>query len=537
MSEKTKRKAYQEQEYDGSQSSYAPHFAGQTPQQPQTASSSASKKQKTTREPEVTNKQKDDAFNISVQNYIRNKLKDKLPDRSKVGEFEKECFDCKKLPPNISKNAALSLGISPKKMYTYISNLDTLPADLFSKHAKICFKDIKKELEEESRISKQLSKMTTSSPMSTTESLSSMSTTESVTEGTTSATDVAVGGVSAAITEEATTTKYATCTTSLNSIIRRDLQDSVKAAFIATATDTMQDVSDLATNFAVLVLTLMVSLRSVEFAQDSQISPVHLRPANGFDIKKILPTNYEIQSDMQQFSVPALKQELYNSTSFTSQFEKMFARGHLDYIETAFAGRRDLRESTSQKYQLQESLNSLIPASFLDKMQSFQVVPPPVRKAALVQFKTNFDNLWKSNDLMYRAVNKVIDVLLKLHLAPKRQKEYQTYVASIKKSNDEKERKSADEIPFSDLSRDHQRLILRAEHRKLKKYEEKAKTETDSEKWEIRRKKADDRIKAFHEEINKVNILVVNLFILIRNLLGEKRKEGRQSCRDPLTSD
>jgi len=62
-----------------------------------------------------------------------------------------------------------------------------------------------------------------------------------------------------------------------------------------------------------------------------------------------------------------------------------------------------------------------------------------VMEIALTNFNSNLSLMWTDKKMINRLLNKLIEVLLKIHLAPVREKEYRTYINNIKKKNESTE--------------------------------------------------------------------------------------------------
>lgn len=497
---KRKDPKWQEQIFNGTQTSQPPHFEGQQPppiQQPiQDPGPSTSKRVKTA----TSNEEKEGAFRRSIENYIRSKLQKKPVDQ--FDAFKRECYQYQQLPTNICSNAARELNIPYTEMYNYLkSNPTRRVIELFEDHVGRSFETIKNNLlktegdDDEPESTVDTAELETASKREgTTESSGSVS------ELRSKLFDLDTASLMDVDVEESAPKAYATCTTSLQSILRRDLNFNIKKTFESTIAETMLDVSDLVADFSAAVLALLITFKSHECYQEG--ASLLFRRKDGFEIATILPDTFEPQSNVQ-FSVPQWPTSLTASTLFDREFKDLFTAAHLRFIRTAFLSKR----STKQPKQLQDALNQLLPESLKEKLQKHQTIPVPIRDIALEQYITNFDNMWNSKYLINKALNKVLDVLLKLHLAPVRQQQYVDYVNTKKEENTRQRQEQLNDTNIAYLPRDHRRSIIRDEEYKMKKYAKKENETEDQEKqkWERRRIQAENRIAGMKRDINEVN--------------------------------
>ena len=63
---------------------------------------------------------------------------------------------------------------------------------------------------------------------------------------------------------------------------------------------------------------------------------------------------------------------------------------------------------------------------------------PYVMKMSLSKYATNFEVMWSDSKRPLKVLNRLLDILLKIHLAPEREQKYKAYVAKKKKEMEQK---------------------------------------------------------------------------------------------------
>jgi hypothetical protein len=91
---------------------------------------------------------------------------------------------------------------------------------------------------------------------------------------------------------------------------------------------------------------------------------------------------------------------------------------------------------------MQASLNEKVTDAFKQSLKRDEVSCNAYleRSIALAKIATNFANLWSNNKLINSLLNKVIEVLLRIHLAPTRESQYREYLEkrALMKSDENK---------------------------------------------------------------------------------------------------
>ncbi|CEG80539.1 hypothetical protein RMATCC62417_14861 [Rhizopus microsporus] len=128
-------------------------------------------------------------------------------------------------------------------------------------------------------------------------------------------------------------------------------------------------------------------------------------------------------------------------------------------------------------------------------------------------YATNLHNIWSDKRLFSKLLDHLLDVLLRIHLAPKREKEYREFVKQRIDKAKEKQEKREDlflESSNQPFSRNQLRDILRAEYKNIKKYKKNGmKNDEEKAKWEARVKSCEKRIAYFKNEHTRRKLVII----------------------------
>lgn len=129
---------------------------------------------------------------------------------------------------------------------------------------------------------------------------------------------------------------------------------------------------------------------------------------------------------------------------------------------------------------------------------------------ALFGYSVNSSNMWSEPKRYYKLLNKLLQVLLKLHLAPTRHLKYKEYLDA--KSND---RISSPPMKFANKTRNSKRRIFKNERKRAKIYEEKAeKRPYEREKWRRKAQRSRERLVLYEETLRREVRSIKQYFVL-----------------------
>lgn len=126
--------------------------------------------------------------------------------------------------------------------------------------------------------------------------------------------------------------------------------------------------------------------------------------------------------------------------------------------------------------------------AFQDEERNQHITDTYVMKIVLDQYLTNFGNMWSGNKHFCKTFNNVLMVLLRVHLAPKREKRKRDYIAKIKEKQAAKRAiLSKTTIPIEGItlinkSYHFRRRLFKNEERRKQKYNKKADQEVNEER-------------------------------------------------------
>jgi hypothetical protein len=143
----------------------------------------------------------------------------------------------------------------------------------------------------------------------------------------------------------------------------------------------------------------------------------------------------------------------------------LFQETHLSYIHSTFFSSHGSRLTTAETHPIQASLNEKVTNAFKQSLKRDEVSCNAYleRNIALNKIATNFANLWSNNKLINSLVNKVTEVLLKIHLGPIRESQYREYLEkrALIKSDENK-----NENMEKHVTRNKKREVIRNEQYK-----------------------------------------------------------------------
>ncbi|KAI8050708.1 hypothetical protein BDF21DRAFT_404416 [Thamnidium elegans] len=179
---------------------------------------------------------------------------------------------------------------------------------------------------------------------------------------------------------------------------------------------TLVEPTDYITTYGVRLFKMLIQFKDKRFELDKENNVV-LSSSQGPKLKEYLPNDLNIDQP-DQFLPPVPDRDFMNSNGFNKQLNSLFDTNHLQLIQSTYFGPRGPKESTFQKSPLHKTLVDHIPPKN-DQRQSLDVY---IMKQALVRYTINFINLWDNPKRLNNLLNRLLRVLLKIHLSPIREK-------------------------------------------------------------------------------------------------------------------
>ncbi|CAO3657432.1 unnamed protein product [Mucor hiemalis] len=222
---------------------------------------------------------------------------------------------------------------------------------------------------------------------------------------------------------------------------------------------------------------------------------ISTRKVNGFNMTTIIPNQFH--TDSSATTIEPLAIDVSNSPAFDADFNSLFQDQHLTFIHTEYFGIRGVSEQTMRAHPVQSSLLRLLESEEIKKDTFAEVnAPSTLKQIALQSYITNFKNMWSDKIMINKLLDKVLIVLLRLHLAPTRESRRREMMNSHLEKDKEEKR------PTKNYSRN----ILRLEMKKPKRYEKKlsnASTTIEKERWLVVTEASRNRIMQLKEKLKK----------------------------------
>ncbi|KAG1578422.1 hypothetical protein G6F47_012897 [Rhizopus delemar] len=254
---------------------------------------------------------------------------------------------------------------------------------------------------------------------------------------------------------------YRTCTAPINKLIREDLDPSIKDLIMKKLQRVMIGSTDYILYLSSLIQMMMICLKTNQFFLDGNV--INTRKVNGFDITTIVPS--EFHTDSPKYTITPLAMDVSDSSAFDADFSQLFQEQHFSLISTKYFGNRGSQDQTLNAHPIQTALFKLMDAEDIKK-ETFPVenVPSSLMSLALQIYVTNFKNMCADKTMINKLLDKLLVILLRLHLAPKRELQRRQNILNYISRKPEEKRPS----------KNYGRYILRAEKKRLARYKEKS---------------------------------------------------------------
>ncbi|CEG75073.1 hypothetical protein RMATCC62417_10179 [Rhizopus microsporus] len=287
--------------------------------------------------------------------------------------------------------------------------------------------------------------------------------------------------------------QFRTFTASFDKLIRKDIPLNIKEVILKKFSFSMSGSTDFVVCFSTLVRMLLIQLKNSRFVLEDNDSIV-LCQAPGFSLASIIPQS-AIETELT-YTIASLDERLIESNRFDADFSKLFIDQHFEILFSQFFGVRGPMKNNFEAHPVQNALILALEQNGITK-QTFDFKKPPseAMKVALEMFKVNFKNMWTDKKIINKLLDKVILVLLRLHLAESRESQRKRNI--LKKPQTKQDGKRS--------LKNHARLVCRTENKKIKKLycRRKSADPSDKEKWTIRIAKAEIRLECLKGTFKK----------------------------------
>ncbi|KAL0146013.1 hypothetical protein V8B55DRAFT_1559760 [Mucor lusitanicus] len=236
------------------------------------------------------------------------------------------------------------------------------------------------------------------------------------------------------------------------------------------------------------VFTLMVSMKSLQLVSHGG---GQIKKARGFQIHDILPADYEMKIDAATSAPPP---------SLPSSALK--SGKHMEYLHSYLFGERGARTFHSTYDVLSSSANATVLETISRDTPRHSSV---LMRVALSLYETKLKNTWAKNKLLNnKARNKLLEILLRIHRAPKRESHHYEKLKEERRPKEQQAKKQArKKIAKSRRNTFHN--AIRSEKYKLQRYQRKAQGKPEGNNWARLAEHGQDRINRMYADFKRAN--------------------------------
>ncbi|KAI9469980.1 MAG: hypothetical protein EXX96DRAFT_491617, partial [Benjaminiella poitrasii] len=260
---------------------------------------------------------------------------------------------------------------------------------------------------------------------------------------------------------------FRTCTTSMNTILRADITGNIKNIFFNKINKAIEESSDYTLKLSIVLFAKMLSFKSHSFIINDSDN-IKIQPSAGAQLSSFFPSNFQNADAVKKVSTPLTTLSFPSTNKVKKDFQTLFSQEHLQHIHSYYFGAKGIIKGSLEKNPVRSLLFQLIQKEALHGSKS-DSMPASIMSTALSQYGTNFANMWADKKIFLSLLNSVLEVLLRMHLAPNRYKAYLDFVESK-----QKEILAGKDTTKKALSRDQKRNILRHQEYKKRQCKEKA---------------------------------------------------------------
>ncbi|KAI9478496.1 MAG: hypothetical protein EXX96DRAFT_619431 [Benjaminiella poitrasii] len=203
---------------------------------------------------------------------------------------------------------------------------------------------------------------------------------------------------------------FRTCTTSMNTILRADITGNVKNIFFNKINKAIEESSDYTLKLSIVLFATMLSFKSHSFIINDSDN-VKIQPSAGAQLSSFFPSNFQNADAVKKAPTPLTSLSFPSTSKVEKDFQTLFSQEHLQHIHSYYFGAKGVTKGSLEKNPVRSLLFQLI------------------QKEALHGSKS--DSMPAS--IMSTTLSHVLEVLLRMHLAPNRYKAYLDFVESKQK--------------------------------------------------------------------------------------------------------
>ncbi|KAI8886751.1 hypothetical protein K501DRAFT_331044 [Backusella circina FSU 941] len=240
-----------------------------------------------------------------------------------------------------------------------------------------------------------------------------------------------------------------TCTATMNKIAKNI---KMKKHVQTVLNDAITEASNYIIEYSVLVRSMMLLFTDATFVIES--NAVSFVKRLGFKIAEILPPGFQIETKTV-YVAPPLYQDVLDSKDYDEDISKLFKGSHLDFIHASYFGNKGMTEASLAKNPCHKPL--------CENLSKNQHTP------------SCNTTLMNSSGKINKLLNNLLETLLKINLASKREHKYKQYIKEREKNKKKSHSNDSVSVPIEAISvigksRDGKRRLFRNEIKKAEHY-------------------------------------------------------------------
>ncbi|CAO3646917.1 unnamed protein product [Mucor hiemalis] len=425
-----------------------------------------------------------------MKNYlstvILSKIKSSKKLKSDLEKLKSDFANKSRLPNGIMTNAANFAGLEPNTMRNFMeNNASKLPINLWKDYVENNFDTIALELKRKN-LSFASAQSSSSSAQSTSPSAQSSSASaqpsSSSAQPSSSSPSQRASSSAQSIPSTVDVEEFRTFSMSLNKALRKDLPLNIKKVVSDKLGSSLHGFSNFSSEILFIVNATSIAFKSTAFTETG--GNFNMESASGANILQILPQVFvdenKLTPVMSSMPLPRTLPEEFNK-----DLENLFTSQHIQLMRSYFYGtpvKGNLAKHPFENYLFEEMANNGITKDTFD-----MAITSEEAHVVISQITTNIENMWRGNNIFQKLLDNLLNVLLRLHLAGGREREYRSYLDRKQKHLLASEKQKGPSSSEQSITSNRKREIIALEFKKKRKRESKLATiEEEDEKVKLR---------------------------------------------------
>ena len=262
------------------------------------------------------------------------------------------------------------------------------------------------------------------------------------------------------------------CIVPMAQLIRSDLPVETRQNLLHVLENSIKNTSEYFDNFSALVFSTMLSLQTFSETDDNILS-------------RLIPSPFFINKNQSDL-INRIDIHSFDEATL-AEFNKLFSIQHLQFMNSCHFSTRGLHSASSKNHPLWQRLSEHVSKAVDIEFQASSF-PSHMKQMIIQKFEVNMKNMWADKRILKLALDRLLLCLLRLHLAPKKEKDRldSTKTALLKKKTLTCE--TAQFHQENEIAKNKKRSLIKQEIKKSK-YE--IKSSEDSSEAAICRQKVE----------------------------------------------